>query len=389
MHHRPTLLVACWLLVSCTAGRDNGIAGTSSPGTQPPTASAPLDGLRSLLDIRDAGAWRAAGIDEIEVWVCQVPADSTAPMYSGLPLRLALTAVGIAEVLNRGVTAYFGAVSHGQYLPQFYAGGEATLASDSEPQACVEQAINGAEDTADVVLVVANAEHRSEFPGGFGNGGNSCPAEPPCPVLESRRSAYVGASDFHPDWGDRPPFDLVEHELGHTLGWIHSAFVDGAAQPYQSALDLMSDSAAPRAANPERRDAPDVLAVDRLLANWLPESAVWVAPATGGSVALQPSTAAADGSGTRLAMVVLGAGSYLTIEWLPAEGFNAHLVQGGIAVHFVEVVDGAVRSITPVVGVAPFTDLLQVGESVDYGGWHVAVVAADGNAITVSVAAPV
>lgn len=353
---------------------------TTVPLVTGPTPGGSVEGIGSLSVLRDSNSWRADGDDAIEVWICHVPIDSTAPIYTGLPLRLSLTAAGVAEILNTRVTAYFDAISHGLYHPQFLAGGEATLGSDQEPQVCVDQAIVGADDTTDAVLVVADAEHRPEFPGGFGNAGVPCPAEPPCPVLDSRRSAYVGAGDFHPDWADQPPMDLVEHELGHTLGWMHSGFIDGAAVPYQSALDLMSNSAAPREADASRRDAPDTLAINRFLAGWLSVADVWVAPLAGGSVALQPSTGA---SGTRLAIAPIGTGSYLTVELLSADGYNSFLPVGGIAVHRVVMsAEGTVQAIVPLVGEPPFTTLLQPGEFVASDGWRIEVLADGSVAIT-------
>ena len=70
------------------------------------------------------------------------------------------------------------------------------------------------------MLAVADAEHAADQPGGIGSGGDTHRAE--APASAARRWAYVGANDFSADWGDDPPMDLVEHELGHTLGWVHS-----------------------------------------------------------------------------------------------------------------------------------------------------------------------
>ncbi len=363
----PVALGALALGAVACSGDSSTVATTTTPGQ---TASAGLDGIQTLLSLRHAGAWRADGVDDIEVWICHVPVDTTAPMYFGLPLRLPLTTAGVVEVLNARVTTYYDTISNGLYHPQFHSGGEANLGISQDPHVCVDQAIIGAEDTADAVLVVADAEHVPGFRGGFGTGGQPCPFEPPCPVLNSRRSAYVGASDFNSVWGAEPPMDLVEHEIGHTLGWAHSGFVDGAQ--YQSALDLMSNNAAPREIDPARRDGPDTLAINRLLAGWLPESDVWVAPPRGGMVHLEPSTS--DG-GTRLAFVVLSTGvgnaSYLTVEVLSSDGYNAHLPAGGVAVHRVEVTLWEVQANVPLVGAAPFTDLLQPGEFVESDGWRI------------------
>lgn len=371
-------MLALILLPTACGGDDSGgdeagtvgVAPITTTTTAATTPSAALDAIRPLLTIRDAGAWRADGVDEIEVWICHVPADSGVALYVGLPLRLPLTAAGVAEILNARVTPYFETISHGLYQPQFHAGDEATLGADQGPQVCVDAAIAGADDTADAILVVADAEHRPEQPGGFGNAGVPCPAEPPCPVLDSHRAAYVGASDFHPDWGDSPPMDLVEHEIGHTLGWTHSGFVSGEVQPYQSWIDLMSNSAAPRDADPTRRDGPDTLAINRLFAGWLDESDIWVAPLTGGTVHLQSSTGAI---GTRLALIPLSDGSYLSVEILSPDGFNAHLPVSGVAVHHVLLADGALQTIVTLAGGEPYT-LLQPGQFVESNGWRIDVV---------------
>ena len=316
------------------------------------------------------GTWRAAGEERIEVWVCHVPADATAAVYGGLPLRLPLTPTGLTVVLAAGVTAYFETVSHGQYSPRFVAGGEVQMATGDEPQACIDQAIAGAAVETGAVLAVADAEHAVGQPGGFSSGGDECPLDPPCGAAQSRRFVYVGASDFHPDWGDDPPLDLVEHELGHSLGLLHSGFDATASMPYLSALDVMSNSAAPREMDPERRDAPDTLAVQRLIAGWLTVADVLVAPRNGGSVTLQPSTGS---EGLRLLVLPVDASSFLTVEVLTADGLDAHLPAAGVAVHLVTIDGSTVLPIEPLVGDPPFTDLLQPSESLVIHGWSITV----------------
>lgn len=313
-----------------------------------------------------AGQWRSLGDDRIEVWVCHVPEGATDPIYGGLPLRLPLTPVDVIATIEQPVTAYFEAISHGMYRPEFVAGGEFAMAIDDAPQACIDAALDAAAADTRAVLAVADAEHGGDQVGGFAVGGDPC-AAPPCSASETRRFAYVGASDFHPDWGDAPPMDLVEHELGHTLGWMHSAVT--ADLRYESAIDVMSNSAAPRDLVPTRRDAADTLAMNKLMAGWLQMSGVWVAPLGGGEVRLAPAAGADD---TRLAVLPI-AGGFLTVELLSASGYDDHLPADGIAVHRVTLQDGQITDITPVFGAPPYTELLQQGDRLDADGWSITI----------------
>jgi hypothetical protein len=304
------------------------------------------------------------------VFVCHVPANTVSPVYAGLALRTPLQPAALATILDAKVTPYFDTLSNGAYRPHFSPGGEVSITTTEEPQACVDKALAAAGPQARGVLAIADAEHNADQPGGFGNPGSGCTA--PCPAGTSRRSAYVGASDFSPDWGDQPPMDLIEHEIGHAIGWPHSGYDPSSNEPEQSALDVMSNSAAPRDADPQRRDAPDTLAINRLAAGWLPVSAVAVVPPSGSPVTLAPSNGT---SGTRLAVIGLDASRFITVELLTAAGFDAHLPASGLAVHLVDG-SGPTRTQTPLVGLAPFTDLLTPGETFSGNGWSISV--ADG-----------
>ena len=355
------VMSAVLLQVSC-GGADP--TGSTAQVTSPPATGA----LAALLASPSAGGWRSTGDDPFEVWVCHVPADTTAAIYGGLPLRLPLTPASVTQVVNAHVSPYFEQLSHGQYRPVFSVGGEVTIAAADEPQACVDAAIAGAGPGAEAVLVVADAEHVADRPGGFGSGGDPCPTQAGCPAAVSLRAAYVGANDFGPEWADAPPMDLAEHEIGHTLGWVHSA-VDDAGR-YLSGLDVMSNSAAPREADPARRDAPATLAVNLLLAGWLPaDDVVDVASGTVDAT-LAPSAGA---SGTRMVVLDRVGGPMYTIELLTDEGLDDHLPVGGVAVHEVDLADGSIARIVPMVGEPPYTDLLQPGEVFRVAGWELTV----------------
>lgn len=340
------------------------VACSDSPVQLPQAVQAVVDAGRHT-------AWMSSGDDAWDVVVCHVPPDIRSTVYAGLPLRMQLRPEAISAVLNAKVTPFFGTLSHGDYRPHFAAGGEVTIAATDEPQACVDLALALAGEGARGVIAVADAEHSATEPGGFGNPGGAC-ATPPCSAATTRRSVYVGASDFSTDWGDRPPMDLIEHEIGHAIGWPHSGYDESSNDPNQSALDVMSDSAAPREVDLGRRDAPDTLAINRLAAGWLPTSAVVVVPAAGSTVTLAPSNGS---TGTRLAVIELDDHRFITVELLADEGFDDHLPASGVAVHLVDG-SGSERTQTPLVGLPPYDDLLTPGETLSSNGWSIAV--ADG-----------
>ena len=315
----------------------------------------------------------AAGTDTIEVWVCQVPLDSTVPLYGGLSLRLPLTADDVVHRIGERVAAYWSTVSHGSYAPTFVVGGTVTMTATQTDNDCVDAALDRSAATTDTVLAVADAEHAADQPGGWGRPGTWLTCSGACPASATRRAAYVGASDFHPDWGPVPLLDLIEHELGHTLGLPHSGSPDPGSHEYLSALDVMSNSAAPRDVEADRRDAPDLLAIDRLDVGWLPVGDVVVAAATGPtSVELSPSTGP---SGTRLVLAPIDDHRMLTVEYLTPTGFDDHLPAAGVAIHLIDDSAGTdVLRVQDTLGSdPPHTDLLGAGEEWAGHGWQVRV----------------
>ena len=352
MRRLPLLLVSASLLAAC--------GGDDAPDE--PTA------FDAYVAERAVGRWRAQGDETVEVWVCRVPADTTAAIYGDLPLRAPIAAPTLANIFQQQVSRYFHRISHTVYSPSFVAGGDIAMAADDGPQECVSAALDQASAEADVVLAVADAEHVEGEAGGMGSGGD--PTAIDAAAGATRRYAYVGAADFdRATWGDTPPLDLVQHELGHAVGWEHSGVTDD--DQYLSALDLMSNSAAPRDTVPDRRDAPDVIAIHRAVAGWLTDDDITQADPEGDTtITLAPST---GDTGMRLLVLPVDADSFLTVELLEPEGYDDHLPESGLAVHLVRL-DGG---IDPQIAAPPFTDLLGPGDTATVSGWRLTV-AADG-----------
>lgn len=290
-----------------------------------------------------------------EVWVCRVPPGTSAEPYVRSPLgseRVPLAPDVLARQFEAEITPWFTQVSYGRYRPLFRTGSEVRLEADHGPAGCldrVEQARRRREVRHSSVIAVADVVHPDDEPGGFTRG----------------QSVYVGAVDFHPGWTDGWRFDLVEHELGHALGWGHSA-VEGSR--YLSAIDLMSDSGGLRQWRPEARHAPPPSAVHRAAIGWIPpDDVVTVLPDAddaSATVAVHPASAS---EGVRLLRVPAGRNGWLSVELIDdplAPGLGP-----GLAIHHVQ--DAIGWRMQPMVGEAPFTDLLGDGESWRGHGWVV------------------
>ena len=255
-------------------------------------------------------------------------------MYGDLPLRLMLDPAVVAKQMEAGVRPYFEGLSHGLYHPHFVAGAVLTMSAAETHDECVHRALDASSPSATVAMVVATAEDIATESGGWGRPGSPC-AQTSCPAATTRRALYVGASDFYGadvpgNISPAPLLDLIEHEIGHTLDLPHSGF---RGVQYTSLLDVMSNSAAPREAQPDRIDAQDTLGINRLALGWMPESAVAVVGPDGGSFELAPSTGA---EGLRLLVLPIDDSTFLTVELLTATGFDDALPNSGVAMHLID-----------------------------------------------------
>lgn len=320
--------------------------------------------------------------DMFEVWVCDVPADTLDPTYYSAPLRLPLDPSSLATVLEEHIPKYFRELSSSAYEPSFVAGQTHRMTATESPEQCLDAAVRASDPASTAVLAIATAEHDPAAHGGFARAGDPCDAGP-CAASATGRGIYLGASDFHPDWGAVPALDLLEHEVGHLLGWPHSGGPD--ADDYDSALDVMSNSAAPREDDPDRRHAQDTLVVNKVASGWIAPDRVLVAEPAASTASVQLS-AASSADGATVLILPVDADRFLTVEWLVAEGLNAHLPHDGAVVTLVDLSGSAcagsdsctsaapARTHRTLSGTPPFTDLLTGdGPSWSGHGWTVEV----------------
>ena len=277
----------------------------------------------------------ALGSDPWEVVVCQIPQDTTDPIFDPNAVRLNLSSGDIVAELDP-VIAYFSRWSHGQYQPNFTAVDGVSISAEEKSDLCVERALDQASPTTRGVMVIANAQHSETAVGGWGRPGSPC--EKNCSAKSTRRAVYIGASDFTPFWKGNPPLDLVEHEMGHALDWPHSStsvdnFGNGV---YDSDIDVMSNSAAPRDFNADMRNAPGPLGINLYLSHWLNDNNVALLENGTTSFDLVATSTDLAVDGLRLVLVPLNNSTVVSVELLQASGDNQHLLDDRVVIHQIE-----------------------------------------------------
>ena len=278
----------------------------------------------------------AVGTDSWEVVMCQIPRETIDPIFAPSNDRLDLSSADIVNELGP-VVEYFVRWSSGRYLPYFIAAQGVSISADEKSDVCVDRALDKAADSTRGVLVIADAQHTETAVGGWGRPGSPCVQN--CSARLTRRAIYVGASDFTPFWKGDPPLDLIQHELGHALDWPHSSTsVDNfGSGVYDSEVDVMSDSAAPRNVNPDERNAPGPLAINMYLAQWLDDRNVVVVEKGTKSLNLVATKTDLAVDGLRLVLVPVDNSTVISIEVLEATGDNQHLLHDRVVIHHIDV----------------------------------------------------
>ena len=190
------------------------------------------------------------------------------------------------------------------------------------------------------VIVVADAEHGADEFGGWGTPGVGCTVS--CSARKTRRSVYAGGGDFMDYWNGDSPLDLVEHEIGHALDWPHSttSASNSGQELYDSALDVMSDSSAPRMVISTKRHGPGTLAINLYAARWLDDDHLKILDRSR-RVTTKVQLLATDTDlsimGKRFVVIVDGVNSFLTVELIAARGDNAHLKSNAVVIHRITV----------------------------------------------------
>jgi len=301
--------------------------------------AADVAALLKIHNIADSYGEMSLGVDPWEVVVCHIPIFTNDEIFEPTSERMSLSSSEIVKRLTP-VVSYFKRHSYGRYQPVFSAGLDVTISDTETSEDCVERALDQSGPEVRGVIVVADAEHGADEFGGWGTPGVGCTVS--CSARDTRRSVYVGAGDFMDYWNGDSPLDLVEHEIGHALDWPHSttSASNSGLELYDSALDVMSDSSAPRMVISTKRHGPGTLAINLYAARWFDDEHLQILDRSrrvNTKVQLLATDTDLSIMGTRFVVIADGVNSFLTVELIAARGDNAHLKFDAVAIHRITV----------------------------------------------------
>jgi M6 family metalloprotease-like protein len=338
------------------------------------------------------------GSDQIGVWVCDVPLDTTNQVYAVYD-HVAVAVGDVAAWAQSTVAPYFAEVSRGRYTTTFTALGHIALSGTDGPGECRNQAID---QTGAPYTNVLFTDTRSYRGGQAGPGRISTNPASDQNVLVAgapnvtRRGAWVGGGSTGLELSPL----VVAHEIGHTLHWPHS--YNTSAFEYDNRVDVMSGYPADGlCTRPAPGGAVDLwpcepqhtLAFNRFATGWI--DGPQVAIHRSGTVNYTLDAPTRDG----LQFVALpdpsDSRSMLTLEARPRVGRDRFLGVEGVALHVVDQVprtggfiDGFStnrRQRQALVGSGSYAHVVGVGASLTVHGVTVTVLGRTGDSYEVSV----
>ena len=325
-HKRYVLLALLFIAPAC--GETSLSLGTAD-----------VAALLKIHNIADSYGEMTLGVDPWEVVVCHIPIFTSDEIFEPTLERMTLSSAEIVKRLTP-VVSYFKRHSYGRYQPVFSAGLDVTISDIETSEDCVERALDQSGPEVRGVIVVADAEHGADEFGGWGTPGVGCTVS--CSARKTRRSVYAGGGDFMDYWNGDSPLDLVEHEIGHALDWPHSttSASNSGQELYDNALDVMSDSSAPRMLISTKRHGPGTLAINLYAARRLDDDHLQILDRSR-RVITKVQLLATDTDlsimGKRFVVIVDGVNSFLTVELIAARGDNAHLKSNAVVIHRITV----------------------------------------------------
>ncbi|MFM7755876.1 MAG: hypothetical protein ACKO84_03870, partial [Actinomycetota bacterium] len=140
-----------------------GLALTAACGAMDPTARVlRLDDPSSDLDLAlPEITWTS---DIWQVMICRVPTDSGDPIYAQSAVRLEASVGDIVQSV-RPVSDYFARWSAGRYTLEFVPGPDLDITGTA--QSCLDAGLDASDPEATGVVVIADAPHRDDRPGGW------------------------------------------------------------------------------------------------------------------------------------------------------------------------------------------------------------------------------